>query len=95
MWIYEKYHPRVPIIEAASFYNTEMLLFFIDNGEDINAIQPFTKKTTLHFAVNLNNYPLAQYLLAKGIKKNLPDIQGMTPYDYAQSDEMKKLLKSK
>ena len=66
--------------------------FFIDNG--IN-LQDMYGKTTLMWAVDLNEYDMAEYLLKSGADPSITDKSGKTAADYAEDPAIKSLLKKR
>ena len=48
--------------------------------------------SSLNYAVNRNNIELAKLLIDSGADVNAKDKHGITPLDYARSEEMKELL---
>ena len=47
----------------------------------------------LHFAVNRGNIDIVELLISAGAKVNAGGYDGDTPFEYANSEEMKALLK--
>ena len=74
------------------YYNTEMLLYFIDYIKyDINE-QNLNGETLLHiYSINNDVLPV-KFLLAKGADKNIADSSGNKPIDNAYSTAMKNAL---
>ena len=92
-WIYENYQNSIfSLTECVESFNTEMLLYFINElNVDINQQHP-SGMTILHYAVILNDVPLVRYLLHKGANKDITDHFGKTGFDYAESEEMKTFI---
>ena len=92
-WLIENYHSDdMTLAECVFGFNTEMLLYFINNlNVDINSIDEYNK-TALHWAVEHNDLNTVQFLLSKSIDINIKDFLGKTALDYATTNEMKELF---
>ena len=78
--------------ECVFGFNTEMLLYFIEDCNiDINLIDEY-KKTALHWAVEHNDVNVVKYLLLKGIDQSIVDIDNKLAIDYAATKEMKEII---
>ena len=88
-WLYENYSDnQFNITCCVRSFNTEMLLYFLDNQiYDINEVDSF-HKSCLHFAISNNDMYLAYYLIHKGINSTLRDSFDKTAFDYAESKEI-------
>ena len=92
-WLYDNYkHEDFKLSDCVYYFNTEILLYFIDTiGIDINQ-KDYDEKTCLHYAVSFNNTILVQYLLNKGINTELQDMSKQTPKDLIISKEMQEIF---
>jgi ankyrin repeat protein len=64
----------------------------IDAGADVN-VQDEWGKTSLHMAANNGSVEIARMLIGAGARKDIRDDEGKFPYDFARTEELKKLLK--
>ncbi len=71
-----------PIHLAAETGSVEMTSFFLDRGSFIDS-QGFNHRTALHIALQNQDYPLAQMLLSRGARPDIPDSAGSTAYKKA------------
>ena len=92
-WIYENFkNPSFRITECVESFNTEILLYFINElNIDINQ-KNNSEMTILHYGIIQNDVPLVRYLLHKGADKEIKDSSGKTAFDYAESEEMKTFI---
>ena len=87
---------RTPLYWALVSHNSpeksvDMLRLLLEHGADPN-IRRDDHTTPLHDASSRGLVEAARLLLNHGTKVNEKDGKGMTPYQLAESDEMKKLL---
>ena len=94
-WLFKKYSDnQFHLTSCVSSFNTEMLLFFLENQYyDINYIDGFNKNC-LHNAISNSDICLAEYLMQKGITTSLSDFFNKTPFDYAENEEVRQLHQS-
>jgi ankyrin repeat protein len=80
----------------------EAAKILIDAKADVNIQAATSKKykntdyqgkTSLHFVVKINNVEAVTLLLAAKADKNIKDVFGKKALDYAQTQEMKELLR--
>ena len=92
-WLFENYkHEDFRLSDCVFYFNTELLIYFIDNTDANINQQDYDQRTCLHYAVLYNNVILAKYLLNKGIDINIEDMSSKTALDLASSDEMKAIF---
>ena len=70
----------------------EIARMLIDAGADLN-IQDSDGFTALHRCAYWNNPEIARMLIDAGADKTIKNDEGELPYDYADTQELKKLLK--
>ena len=92
-WLYENYKDIFFVFpDCVQMFNTEMMLFFVEEcGWDINEKGILTK-TALHIASENNDFIIIKYLLSKKADKEIKDENGKTPADYAQTTEIKSIF---
>jgi len=77
----------------ASYYNRiEIIQMFIDAGADLD-IQDVNGRTALHYIAVHNRLEIARMLIDAGARIDIEDDEGKLPYDLADTEEMKKLLR--
>lgn len=82
-----------PIIAAVMAENLQVLDYLVEKGADINQTNSYNQ-TALHFAFRYNKIKSATYLLNKQeVKKDVKDIYGTKPIDWAEYYDYKKLIK--
>jgi ankyrin repeat protein len=72
--------------------HVEITRMLIDAGADVN-VKDNWDQTPLHWAAESDRIEAAKLLIGAGAKKDILDKDGNLPYDLAQTEEMKKLLK--
>jgi ankyrin repeat protein len=82
---------NTPLIDAVENGHKEMTSFLLDKGADVSA--RVFGCTALHVAVEKGGKEVVKLLLAKDAEVNLEDRKGKTPLDYAETEEMKELLR--
>jgi ankyrin repeat protein len=70
----------------------EIVRMLIDAGANLD-VQDNSEQTPLHWAAESDRIEIAKLLIGAGAKKDIRDKDGMLPYDLAETEEMKKLLK--
>ena len=92
-WIYENYKDQYfKLPNCLDYFNTEMLLYFIDDLHwNINSTD-FQRKTCLHISVIYQEIAMTKLLLQKGVRTDLRDTLHKTAFDYCQTDELKALF---
>ncbi len=84
-----------------AFNSIEIIKLLINAKADVNiqaagSSNQYDKgKTSLHFAVKRNNVEAVKLLLAAKADKNIQDGFGKTALDYAETQEMKEILRRK
>lgn len=88
-----------------AIYNIEIMKLLIDAKADINIQVPasskgfyskeYIGKTALHFAVKNKKVEIIKLLLAAKANKNIKDNYGKIALDYAQTQEIKDILRNK
>jgi uncharacterized protein len=82
----------IPVLMQAVMDNsTEIAIYLIDQGADVNAKDGF-KMTCLIWASNNGNIELVKVLLAKGADKNATDATGMTALKAAKDKGYKEII---
>ena len=77
---------------CSRFNRPEISRMLIDAGVDVN-IQDNFGFTALHWCANKNHPEVAQMLIDAGSDKTIPDVNGKLPYELADTQELKELLK--
>ena len=92
-WLYENYKDIFFVFpDCVHMFNTEMLLFLLNEGNiDINE-KGIRDKTALHYAAEYNDPIIIKILLSKRADKEIKDDSGKTPYQYATSAEVKSIF---
>merc|ERR1711862_759941 len=75
-------HCSTPLHYAVLGGNAAAVLYFIQNGINVNARNVFGE-TALHWCGKEGNFELVQVLLDNGADLNLDDIDGNTPVHWA------------
>ena len=70
----------------------EIARMLIDAGADVN-IQTNFGSTALHYCASRNYLEIARMLIDAGADKTIPTNDENLPYEYAQTQELKELLK--
>jgi ankyrin repeat protein len=65
----------------------ETIKYLIENGADINEL--YQGKTPLHESTQIQDLNLVTFLLSKGANRNIPDLVGKIPEEYANGFKMK------
>lgn len=81
-----------PIHWAAYYNNTEMIVFLLENGADVNA-QDFQGVTPLYWAVDQEGLEAVELLLTRGADPNLSFLGRSTPLQIATSEDIRQLLR--
>jgi ankyrin repeat protein len=81
-----------PLHVAASWGRLEIAKMLIDAGAYVD-VQDKSGWTPLHVAASLGRVEIAQMLIGAGARKDIRDNESKFPYDLAQTEEMKNLLK--
>jgi ankyrin repeat protein len=82
-----------PLHVAAKYGNEEILRMLIDAGANVN-VQSNTGWTPLHDVAYEGNVEIARILIDAKANVNVQDEDGRNPYYYAETEELKNLLKS-
>ncbi|KAH0789266.1 ankyrin repeat domain protein [Histomonas meleagridis] len=92
--LFKKYENKgFKLSRCVQWFNTEMLIYFINECDlDVNQ-EDNGKRTCLHYAVYNNDLNVVNYLLIKGADKNLVDDNGNSAMDFARTEKMKNLIK--
>jgi len=80
-----------PLIFAVNSNRIDVVPFLIDNGADLN-ITANTGYTALHYAVRISKVNITKLLLYEGIDVNILDNARKPAFDYAKTEEIKKLI---
>jgi len=67
------------LLRAAYDANTKGVIQALDDGADVNAVDPSTGLSALHIAVGTNNLPLTQILIEDWLANFGPDRSGRWP----------------
>ena len=88
-WLYDNYkHEDFRISDCVFYFNTELLVYFVENIHlDINQ-QDYDLRTCLHYATMYNNVALTRYLIDKGIDTRIKDLYSKTAEDMAKEEKM-------
>ena len=81
-----------PLHDAAFFGRVEIARMLIDAKADLD-VQDNDGRTPLHRAAGNGRVEIARMLIDAGSRKDIRDEDGRIPYDFAQTRELKKLLK--
>lgn len=76
---------RTAFYVAAMQNNQDAMNALIKAGADINQIDAETGQSAMHYAVEKNEMKLLNYLLEKKANKEVLNIEGLTPLQYAAS----------
>ena len=94
-WLFENYKDIFFVFpDCVQMFNTEMLLFFLYEANiNININEKGVwGKTALHYAAELNDAIDLKILLSKKADKEVKDDYDKTPYQYAESSEIKSII---
>jgi ankyrin repeat protein len=83
---------NIPLHIAAYDGNTNIAQILIGAGSELN-VQDSGGNTPLHDAVEQDNEDIVILLLKAGARTDIQNEYGKIPYDLAETEEMKKLLK--
>ncbi len=83
---------KTPLHEAAHNGRVKIAHMLIDAGANVN-VQDGDGETPLHWAAGNGRVEIARMLIDAGSRKDIRDEDGRIPYDFAQTRELKKLLK--
>ena len=78
--------------ECAVRNRSEISKMLISAGADLN-IQDEYGSTALHYCAKWNHFEIARMLLDAGADMNIQDEDGILPYELADTQELKELLK--
>lgn len=81
-----------PLLWAISNKQTEAVNLLVKKGANVKA-KDLMGMTSLHWAAATDNLLVAKLLIGKGADVKAKNNKMQTPYDLAESDEMKALLK--
>jgi|GEM_PF-4678929 ankyrin repeat protein len=73
-----------PLHIAAEHGYVKMVEFLINCGADYNRADDYFKNTAIHFAVQYSRTGVVQLLLEKGVKTDMQNKDGYTPYALAK-----------
>jgi ankyrin repeat protein len=85
-------HGDTPLHVAARFGEIEIAQMLIYAKADLN-VQAKNGRTALHGAAELGRVEIVRMLIDAGARKDILDYKGRLPYDLADNEELKKLLK--
>ena len=86
------YEGETALHRCAANYHTEIARMLIDAGADVN-IQRNDGWTALHRCAYFNLPEISRMLLDAGADKTIPNNDGKLPYELADNQELKELLK--
>ncbi len=81
-----------PLHRAAEFGKTEIAQMLIDAKADLN-VQAKNGRTALHGAAELERVEIVRMLIDAGARKAILDYRDRLPYDLADTQELKNLLR--
>ncbi|CCI39705.1 unnamed protein product [Albugo candida] len=84
-------HCAVQNEDDEGFEAVKVCVWLIEAGADINAVDG-NGDTALHYAVSLYRYDLVETLIKKGAALDVKNLNGQSPCDLTQDDEMRELL---
>ncbi|XP_072036784.1 BRCA1-associated RING domain protein 1-like [Amphiura filiformis] len=84
----------MPLHEACNHGHTACVVLLLDHGALINA-PGFEHDSPLHDAVTNNRVDVVKLLVERGASLKLRNMHGLTPGDYAKTDELKAALSTK
>ena len=92
-WLFADYKDEwFTLPYCALCYNTELLLYFINEAKiDINQCMS-NGNTTLHIAASTNNIYVVQFLIDKCVNKNSKNNEDKTPLELTCNENIKKLF---
>ena len=92
-WLFENYEPNAdPLSCCVPFFNTEMLLYFLNEQKlDIDTVD-VDHQTCLHWSVMENDLLVTKYLLLMGIDQDVKNCYNLKAIDEAMSKEMKDIF---
>ena len=82
----EKYLNWTPIMYAISNLNEQLIIYFIENGSNVNHTD-YEMNTPLHIATETENEFIVKKLLNAGAKKNVINNEKISPLDIAKTNE--------
>jgi ankyrin repeat protein len=85
-------HGDTPLHVAIMKNNLIIVQMLIDAGADVN-VQAKNGRTALHLAADLREKEIVRMLIDAGARKDILDYRGRLPYDLADTEELKNLLK--
>jgi ankyrin repeat protein len=85
-------HGDTPLHVAIMKNNPIIVQMLIDAGADLN-MQDIWNRTPLHWAVYYGKVEIVRMLIDAGARKDILDYRGRLPYDLADTEELKNLLK--
>ena len=85
-------HGHTPLHLAAINGKVEIVRMLIDAKANFN-LQAKNGRTALHFAADLREKEIVRMLIDAGARKDILDYRGRLPYDLADTEELKNLLK--
>ena len=95
-WLYENCkNNSFKLTDCVFWFNSDMLLYFLDDIKwNINECDSWDR-TCLHVAVEQNNTFLVRFLILRGINLDVKDALAHRAIDYLKTKEMKDILSAK
>jgi len=85
-------HGDTPLLVAIMKNNPIIVQMLIDAGADLN-MQAKNGRTALHLAADLREKEIVRMLIDAGARKDILDYRDRLPYDLADTEELKNLLR--
>lgn len=81
------------LVLACAYDSEDIARFLIDKGFDVNYSDWISRNTPLHFALNNNNFNLANFLLKKGAQETKLNYEDKNPWQlyHSKIENMKKI----
>ena len=83
---------RTPLHVAAHFGRVEIAQMLIDAGADVN-VQTNGRRAPLHYATRFGKVEIVRMFIGAGAIKDIQNEDGQIPYDLAQTEELKTILR--